>query len=125
MTGGASLSSRRQVRSFLSRRCGWVRPEVEGDTRIPLPAQCGSAAAEGLHRALCEATDRGAVHIDASQVDSVGQAVLQLLLAARRTAQARGISFDIRSASETFSDTLSRCQLPELLISLPGRSMGE
>ena len=51
---------------------------------IRLPAQCGTAAAPALHAALLHASTAGAAPvIDAGEVESLGQAVLQLLLAGR------------------------------------------
>lgn len=98
--------------------------EVGGDACLALPAQCGNAAAARLHGALLEAAGRGAVRIDASQVSSVGQSVLQLLLSARRTAEVGGTAFEIASSSAELSDTLARCQLSELLNPLKTGGIG-
>jgi anti-anti-sigma regulatory factor len=61
--------------------------------------------------------------VDASAVASLGQAVLQLLLAARRTAEVGGLPFDIGSPSAAFSDTLARCGLLDALQPLAARSV--
>lgn len=98
--------------------------EVRSDVPVPLPVQCGTAAAEGLRGALLHAAEAGAVRIDASAVASLGQAVLQLLLSARRTAEVGGVPFDISSPSAAFSDTLARCGLADTLQPLAGRSAG-
>lgn len=97
--------------------------EVRSDVPVALPAQCGTAAAGGLREALLRAGGAGAVRVDASAVASLGQAVLQLLLAARRTAEAGGLPFDIGSPSTALSDTLARCGLTNTLASLPARSV--
>jgi anti-anti-sigma regulatory factor len=70
-------------------------PESTSDPAAPirLPAQCGTAAAPALHRALIDAVAGSAPPaIDAGEVDSLGQAVLQLLLAARVAAPGLVIS---------------------------------
>lgn len=96
--------------------------EVRPDAPIALPAQCGTAAAEDLRTALLDAAQAGAVRVDASAVASLGQAVLQLLLAARRTAEVGGLFFDIGSPSAAFNDTLARCGLADALQPLAARS---
>ena len=98
--------------------------ELRPDAPIALPAQCGTAAAEGLRGALLRAAQSGPIRIDASQVSNLGQAVLQLLLAARRTAETSGMAFDIAAPSSAFSDTLARCQLAEALGQLPAQGVG-
>ena len=52
---------------------------------ITLPARCDRAAAEALWPELVAAMGNTATHIDASGVEHVGQAVLQLLVSARRS----------------------------------------
>ena len=54
-------------------------------TIIPLPAQCNRAAAESLLPELLCALDSGRIEIDGRQVEQIGQAMLQLLLSARRS----------------------------------------
>ncbi|MBH0112404.1 STAS domain-containing protein [Novosphingobium sp. YJ-S2-02] len=54
-------------------------------TAIVLPARCDRAAAEVLWPELVGAMGNGATRIDASGVEHVGQAVLQLLVSARRS----------------------------------------
>ncbi|MEJ2409066.1 MAG: STAS domain-containing protein [Novosphingobium sp.] len=52
---------------------------------ITLPARCDRAAAEAIWPELVAALGNGAIHIDGSAVEHVGQAVLQLLVSARRS----------------------------------------
>lgn len=52
---------------------------------ITLPARCDRAAAERLLPEMIVASRLGKVEINASEVSQVGQAVLQLLLSARRS----------------------------------------
>ena len=79
---------------------------------IRLPAHCGTAVAPALHDALLRALDAGeAPSIDASEVESLGQAVLQLLLAARAAAPA----LIIEPASAAFAERLRRLALAPAL----------
>ena len=55
------------------------------------------------------------IEIDASEVESVGQAVLQLLVAARAEAASAGQAFRIVSPSPAFTDRVTRCQLAAAL----------
>lgn len=52
---------------------------------ITLPARCDRAAAEALLPELRAAIGSGPIAIDGRAVSQVGEAVLQLLLAARRS----------------------------------------
>ena len=52
---------------------------------ITLPARCDRAAADALLPELRAAQGSGRIEIDGSQVEQVGQAMLQLLLSARRS----------------------------------------
>ncbi|MCJ2188804.1 STAS domain-containing protein [Novosphingobium beihaiensis] len=52
---------------------------------ITLPARCDRAAAEAIWPELVAALGNGALRIDGSAVEHVGQAVLQLLVSARRS----------------------------------------
>jgi len=53
---------------------------------ITLPARCDRSAAEALLPELQAAQGTGMLRIDASQTTQIGQAMLQLLIAARRSA---------------------------------------
>lgn len=55
-----------------------------------LPARCDRAAAATMLPAIRSGIDGGAIAIDGDDVAQLGQAMLQLLLSARRTATARG-----------------------------------
>jgi hypothetical protein len=52
---------------------------------ITLPARCDRAAAEAIWPEMVAAFGSGAIRIDGSAVDHVGQAMLQLLVSARRS----------------------------------------
>lgn len=68
------------------------RPDhrVPAGTAVKLPAICNTAAAADLHTVLVEACAGGTrVEIDASEVESLGQAVIQLLVAAAADADSR------------------------------------
>ncbi|NKJ01146.1 STAS domain-containing protein [Novosphingobium sp. SG707] len=53
--------------------------------KIVLPARCDRAAAEALLPEFQAALGAGPLSIDASETRQIGQAMLQLLLSARRT----------------------------------------
>lgn len=79
---------------------------------IRLPANANTVAAEELQVRLVLAADRGdAMRIDAASVESVGQAVLQLLAAARIEADAHGLAFSIEAPSEAFLARVAACRL--------------
>ena len=59
---------------------------------ITLPARCDRAAAEAIWPELVAALGNGAIQIDGSGVEHVGQAVLQLLVSARRSGGGAEIS---------------------------------
>jgi chemotaxis protein CheX len=68
-----------------------------------LPSILDTAAARPLATVLRECLhDDGALILDASSVSQLGQACLQVLLSARRDAQAGGKSFAIVAPSEPF-----------------------
>lgn len=52
---------------------------------ITLPARCDRAAAEALLPEMVAALGSGALTIDARECTQIGQAMLQLLVSARRT----------------------------------------
>lgn len=52
---------------------------------ITLPARCDRAAAEALLPEFVAAMGEGAIRIDATGVDAIGQSMLQLLVSARKT----------------------------------------
>lgn len=57
---------------------------------ITLPARCDRAAIVGLVDPILAALGAGAVTIDAREVVKPGQALLQLLFSARKTAESLG-----------------------------------
>jgi len=70
---------------------------------IQLPARCSTAAAEDMLALVLESRKRDMpIRIDASGVTSIGQAVLQLLIVARRDFVRRGQDFVIADPSEAF-----------------------
>lgn len=86
-------------------------PDAE-ERNLRLPAHGTTVTAEDLRVRLVLAADLDdAVEIDASEVESVGQAVLQLLVAARNEAAANGQEFRFTNPSQAFVDRVNRCQL--------------
>jgi len=59
---------------------------------VLLPAACTRSAAEALLPELLTAVGNGPVHIDGTAVTQVGQAVLQLLVSARRSGEGATIA---------------------------------
>ena len=88
-------------------------PDVSGAAAtIRLPAMGTTVAAEELHRALL-AAGRGTapIAVDASDVESVGQAVLQLLVAHAAASRSLGRPFAITNPSRAFTDRVVASQL--------------
>ena len=91
---------------------------------VELPAHGVTVTAEELKVRLVLAADfDNGIMVDASAVESVGQAVLQLLLAARAEAETAGTRFHIQNPSPAFlariealglSDRLGLSQTEEL-----------
>jgi anti-anti-sigma regulatory factor len=70
---------------------------------IRLPVHGTTVTAEDLRiRLVLSADFEGRTEVDASEVESVGQAVLQLLVAARREATEAGKPFSINNPSPAF-----------------------
>lgn len=61
-------------------------------TTVTLPPSCTRSAAEALLPELVAAMGNGRMEIDASAVTQVGQAVLQLLVSARRSGEGATIT---------------------------------
>ncbi|WP_448661347.1 STAS domain-containing protein [Sphingomonas sp. CJ20] len=79
---------------------------------LRLPPHGSTVTAGDLRTRLLEAAEQeDAIEIDASDVESVGQAVLQLLVAARADALAAGQTFTILNPSHAFLDRVTSCQL--------------
>ena len=88
-------------------------PEAE-DRSLRLPAHGTTVTAEDLRTSIVLAADLDdAIEIDASQVESVGQAVLQVLVAARNEARANGQRFAITNPSPAFRERVASCRLAE------------
>ena len=89
---------------------------AEEDGAVRLPAHGTTVTAEDLRVGLVLAADRSEeLVVDASDVESVGQAVLQLLIAARREAAERGQRFVIANPSSAFSQRIAACGPTDLL----------
>ena len=81
---------------------------------IRLPAHGTTVTAEDLRVRLVLASDiDGRIEIDASEVESVGQAVLQLLVAARAEAEANGLSYSVNDPSPAFVERVTSCRLAD------------
>ncbi len=72
------------------------------------------AAAAALKKELTQFRGRSAA-LDASDVQRLGTQCAQILLSARRTWLAEGQTFEIRDASESFSEGLNRLGVHEML----------
>jgi len=82
------------------------------DRSLRLPAHGTTVTAEDLRVRLVLAADLDdAIEIDASDVESVGQAVLQLLVAANAEAASAGQAFRIVNPSPAFTERVNRCHL--------------
>lgn len=83
---------------------------------LRLPPQGTTVLAEELRVRLVLAADiDGEIVVDASDVESIGQAVLQLLVAAREEAQRNGQPFSIANASPAFAHRVTACGLAEAI----------
>lgn len=90
-------------------------PEADADPgMIRLTGHGTTVTAENLRTGLVLAADCAeATEIDASEMLSVGQAVLQLLIAARNDAVLRDHPFHFTGASAAFSERVIGCRLAE------------
>lgn len=89
---------------------------MPGEGALCLPAHAATATAEDLRVHFVLAADfADAITVDAREVESVGQAVLQLLVAARAEAERAGKPFSIQNPSPAFTDRVTRCRLAEPL----------
>ena len=83
---------------------------------LRLPAHCTTVTAEDLRVRLVLASDLDDEFVvDAADVESLGQAVLQLLIAARTEALAGGQSFVISNPSPAFIARVNSCRLADAL----------
>lgn len=93
-------------------------PEQPADKSgvVSLACHATTHTAEDLHVRLVLAADGGgAIEIDASGVESVGQAVLQLLVAARAEAIRAAQPFAITRPSAAFVERVTACCLAEAI----------
>jgi len=93
-----------------------MAPGSLDDRSLRLPVNGNTVAAEDLKVRLVLAADLDEeMRIDASQVESVGQAVLQLLVAAGAEAERRSLNFEITNPSAAFVERVAGCGLAETL----------
>ena len=89
------------------------QPDIPVEERsLRLPANGTTVIAEDLRVRLVLAADLDdEIVVDASEVENVGQAVLQLLVAARAEAERSGQIFTISKPSAAFTDRVAACRL--------------
>ncbi|GGB74097.1 STAS domain-containing protein [Blastomonas aquatica] len=81
---------------------------------LKLPANGTTASAESLRAQLVALLEGpGPAAIDASEVENIGQAVLQLLVAAQTEARAAGQAIEITDPSPAFCERVDQCRLAE------------
>jgi len=86
------------------------------DRSLRLPIHGATVTAEDLRVRLVLASDfDGEIVIDASEVESVGQAVLQLLVAAKAEAVSAGQPFAIANPSPAFVARVTACRLGDAI----------
>lgn len=91
-------------------------PELNDDRSLRLPANGNTVAAEDLKVRLVLAADLDEeMRIDASAVESVGQCILQLLVAARIEADRKSLEFEISNPSPAFIERVVGCGLADTL----------
>lgn len=79
---------------------------------IQLPERCNRAAAIALYPELNDAANgEGPVPIDASKVEQIGQAMLQILAAA--ASSENGI--ELNSTSDAFNDAIALAKMGDIL----------
>ncbi len=89
---------------------------LEADGRLHLPPNVTTTMAEDLRAALVLAADHEeAITIDASETESIGQAALQLLIAAKLEADRLNMPFAIEHASSRLTTRLSTLGLADIL----------
>ncbi|MDQ4420651.1 hypothetical protein OOT33_09430 [Sphingobium sp. DEHP117] len=89
---------------------------LEADGRLRLPPNVTTLMAEDLRAGLVLAADHeAAILIDASETISIGQAALQLLIAAKLEADRMTIPFEIENAQEPLVKRIEALGLAETL----------
>lgn len=90
--------------------------QIDEDRSLRLPAHGSTITAEDLRVRLVLSSDFDTeTVIDASEVESVGQAVLQLLVAAKAEADGAGRSFVIANPSPAFVARVAACRLGDAI----------
>ena len=90
--------------------------DVAMDGAIRLPAHGTTVTAEDMRVRLVMAADfEGRTVIDASEVESIGQAMLQLLVAAHRDASQSGQPFAIQDPSPAFVQRVVASRLADAI----------
>lgn len=85
---------------------------------LSLPRIIGLPEAHDLAGALCQSVDRSqALVIDGADVQRIGLAGLQILLAAHTAARGAGLDFRLVSPSQHLSDMAALTGLHDLLLS--------
>ncbi len=85
-------------------------------TPLPLPAVLDTAAAPALRNLLVQHLATGApLLLEGSGVERIGQACLQVLVAAETAAQAAGVAFAIECPSPALTDMTALAGLSPLL----------
>ena len=91
-------------------------PEMAEDRSLRLPVNGSTVTAEDLKVRLVLAADLDdEICVDASQVESIGQCVLQLLVAATEEAERRSLKFEIINPSLPFMERVAGCGLAPVL----------
>jgi anti-anti-sigma regulatory factor len=92
------------------------RSDAAAGGLVVLPPHGSTVVAEDLRVQLVVACDAGDdVVIDGSEVESIGQAVIQLLIATREEAGRSGKGFRIANPSAPLRHRLSACNLAAML----------
>jgi chemotaxis protein CheX len=113
-----SLAAGLQMARRLSAPPGYGVPDLGAPENTPATLRLGKvldlAAAAALKEELAQLRGHPAV-IDASNVQRLGTQCAQVLLSARRTWLAESQIFEIKDASEAFSEGLNRLGVHEML----------
>ncbi|HTV85397.1 MAG TPA: STAS domain-containing protein [Dyella sp.] len=98
------------------------KPEatVSSEARIGIPADCRIADVGDLHRKLSDAFDAPQIVLDASAVERVDTAALQLLVVFQREAAKRGKQMSWAGVSAPLHEAASQLGLAQTL-ALPAK----
>ena len=92
---------------------------------IRLTGHGTTATAGDLRSELVLARGGAGTVIDASEMHSVGQAVLQVLVAARNDALVHSRPFHFARTSDAFAERATRCQLADLIGMAAGKETAQ